>query len=97
MAHKHLPANLTFAGRQQALEKRFNDFQSKLDRTLIDYEGKMADLHSEIHDELSERIDELKKDIDEVWTARTDKMGNIANDLSLKLSNRYHRHIGTSP
>ena len=86
--------NQTFAGRQQALERRFNDFQSKLDTTLHGYEVKMVNLHSEIHDEFSTRIDDIKKEIDFVWNARTDKLGTFAQELACKLSDSYHRHIG---
>ena len=86
--------NQTFAGRQQALERRFNDFQNKLDTTFHSYEVKIVDLHSEIHDEFSTRIDEIKKEIDFVWNARTDKLGTFAQELACKLSDSYHRHIG---
>ena len=84
----------TFAGRQQALERRFNDFQSKLDITLHGYEVKMVTLHSEIHEEFATSIDNIKKEIDFVWKARTDNLGNFAQELAGKFSDSYHRHIG---
>ena len=80
--------NQTFAGRQQALEHRFNDFQRKLDTTLYGYEQKMVDLHSEIHEDFATRIDVIKQEIDSVWKARLDKLGIFAEELACKISDK---------
>ena len=93
MKHYQHGSQLPLSGRLQALEHRFNTFQSKLDTTLQDFQRKikailnenMAALNDEIRADFDTRIDQIKLDIDRVWEARTDRLGTFCNELQAKL------------
>ena len=92
MKHQH-GSHVPLSGRLQALEHRFNTFQSKLDTTLQDFQRKtkvilnenMAALNDDIRADFDTRIDQIKLDIDRIWEARTDRLGTFCNELQDKL------------